>query len=134
MFTKNGGSMGAAGCVAWLFKKKGLISFEKQGLDVDTVTMAAIDAGAEDIDDEGSSIDVITTPENYQNVRQALRDQGFVASNAEITMEPSTKVKVEDAEVAKKVLKLMEVFEEHDDVQNVYANFDIPDDVLEKAS
>lgn len=134
LFTKNGGSMGAAGCVGWLFKKKGIISFDKKGLDVDTVSLAAIDAGAEDIADDETSLDIITTPDSLTKIRDALKGQGFTPTNAEVSMEPSTKVKISDLEVAKKLLKLMEVLEDNDDVQNVYANFDIPDQILEQAS
>ena len=94
--------------------------------------MAAIDAGAEDIEDDETTIDIVTTPENYQKFLQAIKAQNFTPSNAEISMIPSTKVKIESKDVAQKVLKLMEVMEDNDDVQNVYANFDISDDILEQ--
>jgi transcriptional/translational regulatory protein YebC/TACO1 len=95
--------------------------------------MAAIDAGAEDIHSEESTVEIVTSPENYDKVKTALKDQGFTPSSAEVTMVPSTTVKLEGEE-AQKVVKLVSALEEHDDVQNVHANFDIPDEILEKAS
>ena len=133
IFTKGGGNMGAAGCVAYLFTKKGSLVYEKKSVDEESLTMEAIDAGAEDIQADESTIEVVTAPENFQKVREALKTKGFAPSSAEVTMVPSTTVKVAGDD-AQKVVNLVRNLEDHDDVQNVYANFDIPDDLLEKIS
>jgi YebC/PmpR family DNA-binding regulatory protein len=133
MFTKGGGNMGSTGCVSYLFNKKGSLVFEKKGVDEEALAMDAIDAGAEDIHSEESTIEIVTSPENYQKVREALKTKGFVPSSAEVTMVPTTTVKVVGEE-AQKLIKLIESLEEHDDVQNVHANFDIPDEILEQES
>ncbi|NQU17013.1 MAG: YebC/PmpR family DNA-binding transcriptional regulator [Candidatus Saganbacteria bacterium] len=134
LFSKNGGNLGQTGCVAWIFKKKGIITFEKKGIDSDTLSMAAIEAGAEDIEDQESSIDIVTTPENFEKVRDTLKEQKFASTNAEISMVPSNKVKIEDKETADKILKLMSVIEDNDDVQKVHSNFDIPDNLIDETS
>jgi len=134
LFSKNGGNLGQTGCVAWIFKKKGIITFEKKGIDSDTLSMAAIEAGAEDIEDQESSIDIVTTPENFEKVRDTLKEQKFASTNAEISMVPSNKVKIEDKETADKTLKLMSVIEDNDDVQKVHSNFDIPDNLIDETS
>ena len=92
----------------------------------------AIDAGAEDILSEENTIEVVTTPENFEKVRDALKTKGFVPASAEVTMIPSTTVKL-TGEAAQKAVKLFQTLEDHDDVQNVYANFDVPDEILEQA-
>lgn len=132
IFSKNGGNLGSAGCVAWIFNKKGIISFEKKGIDVDSLSMAAIDAGADDIEDEESVIDIVTSPENFEKVRDALKKQKFVSASAEISMIPSNKVKIEDKEIAEKTLKLMGAIEDNDDVQKVHSNFDIPEKLIDE--
>jgi YebC/PmpR family DNA-binding regulatory protein len=128
---KGGGTLGAAGCVSYLFKRKGSIVFDKAGIDEEALTMAAIDAGAEDILPEETVFEVVTTPENFEKVRDALKAKGFNPSSAEVTMVPDTTVKV-TGESAQKVLKLVDALEESDDVQAVHANFDISDAELEK--
>ncbi|MFC1496708.1 YebC/PmpR family DNA-binding transcriptional regulator [Candidatus Margulisiibacteriota bacterium] len=133
-FEKNGGNLGQNGCVGWMFTKKGIITFEKKGIDTDTLQMTAIEAGAEDIDDEGETLDIITSPDNFEKVRDELRAKKFIPSNAEVTMNPSNRVKIEDQETAQKILKLIETLEEHDDVQNVHSNFDIPDNIINEIS
>lgn len=130
---KNGGNLGTSGCVNWMFKRKGSISFDRGKTDEDQLSMAAIDAGAEDILLEESVFEVVTTPDNFENVRDALIAKGFEPLNAEVTMVPSNTVKVE-VEEAKKLLKLVALLEEHDDVQAVHANFDIPDKIIEEES
>jgi YebC/PmpR family DNA-binding regulatory protein len=130
---KGGGNMGASGCVSYMFKRKGSIVFDRAGIDEEALTMAAIDAGAEDILPEETVFEVVTTPENFENVRDALKAKGFNPSSAEVTMVPDTTVKV-TGESAQKVLKLVDALEESDDVQAVHANFDIPDEIIEKAS
>jgi YebC/PmpR family DNA-binding regulatory protein len=130
-FSKCGGNLGESGSVGWMFDSRGVVSVPADGTDEDTVTMAAIDAGAEDVRTEGESIDVITRPEDVQNVRQALADAGIAVTSAEVTMLPKNTITLQEKE-ASQVLRLVEMLEDHDDVQNVYANFDIPDDILEK--
>lgn len=130
-FGKCGGNLGESGCVGWMFDTRGVVSVAKDGMDEDTVMMASIDAGAEDVRTEEESIDVITKQEDLQNVRQALTDAGIAVISAEVTMLPKNTVTVNEKE-AGQVLRLVEMLEDHDDVQNVYANFDIPDDIMEK--
>lgn len=134
IFSKNGGNLGSAGCVAWIFNKKGIISFDKNGIDADTLSMEAIEAGAEDIDDSESNLDIVTTPDNFEKVRDALKEKKFIPINAEISMIPSNKVKIEDKEMADKILKLMSLIEDNDDVQNVHSNFDIPESLINEVS
>lgn len=133
LFTKGGGNMGSAGCVSYLFSKKGSLVYEKKGVDEETLAMEAIEAGAEDIHSEESTIEIVTNPDNFQKVKETLNAKGFKPSSAEVTMVPSTLVKLAGDD-AQKVIKLVQSLEEHDDVQNVHANFDIPDDILEKES
>jgi len=130
---KNGGNMGATGCVSYLFKRRGSIIFEKSAVDEEALTLAAIDVGAEDILTEESTIEVVTAPEDFERIKEELKNKGFVSDTAEITMVPTTTVKV-TGETAQKVLKLVNLLEDHDDVQKVHANFDIPDEEIEKVS
>ncbi len=134
IFSKNGGNLGSAGCVAWIFNKKGIISFDKKGIDSDALSMAAIEAGAEDIDDSESHLDIVTTPEDFEKVRDTLKEQKFTPAHAEISMVPSNKVKVEDKETADKILKLMGLIEDNDDVQKVHSNFDIPESLIDETN
>jgi YebC/PmpR family DNA-binding regulatory protein len=131
IFTRNDGNLGETGVVAWLFERKGVILVDADAVDEDTVTMAAAEGGAEDVTREGSSWQVTTAPEDLATVRGALEEAGIAFESAELTMVPKTTVAVEDDGVAKKVLKLMDALEDDDDVQDVYANFDIPERVLE---
>lgn len=130
---RNGGNLGASGSVAWMFKKKGSITYDKSVVDEEKLTLAAIDAGAEDVLSEESVFEVVTPPENFIKVRDALKSQGFSPANAEVTMVPANTVKLEGEE-ANKVLKLVNLIEELDDVQSVHANFDIPDALIEQIS
>jgi len=133
ILAKGGGNLAASGSVSYLFKKRGSIVFEKAEVEEEALTMAAIDAGAEDVVSEETTIEVVTSPENFETVRQALNKQGFKIANAEFTMVPSTTVKVTD-EQAHKVLKLVNSLQDLDDVQAVHANFDIPDEIIEQES
>jgi len=128
---KGGGNMGASGSVSYIFKRKGSMVFEKAAVNEEELTMAAIDCGAEDILTEESNIEVVTAPENFIKVRDDLKAKGFSPSSAEVTMVPSTTVKL-TGETAQKVLKLVSNLEEHDDVLSVHANFDIPDEEIAK--
>ena len=128
-FTKHGGNLGTDGSVAYLFTKTGVISYPA-GTDEDAVMEAALEAGAEDVvaNDDGS-IDVLTTPEVFVTVKEAMNDKGFEPEQAEVTMRASTTTTL-DVDGAEKMLKLLDVLEDLDDVQNVFSNADIPDDVL----
>ncbi len=130
-FTKNGGNMGETGCVSWMFDQKGTIVVDKNGVDEDEVMMIAIDAGAEDILDEGDTLDVLTPISDYELVRARLEESGVTPLRSEIGRIPQSTVAVAGKE-AEQLLRLMEVLEDHDDVQHVYANFDVDDGVLEE--
>ena len=122
--TKNGGSLGASGCVAYLFEKKGLITFSRGRIEVDALLEAALDAGAEDVVEGEESLDVVTTAQDFESVRNELVSAGFAPDNAEISMEPGSTVAVEGKD-AEMMLRMMDVLEDLDDIQNVYANFEI---------
>jgi YebC/PmpR family DNA-binding regulatory protein len=130
LFSRYGGSLGESGCVSWVFERQGLISFEKDKVDEEALMMVAIDAGAQDIRTTETTIDVITAPEDFEKVKKALDEQGFQYAVAQVTMVPKNTVSVEGKQ-AQQVLDLIEALEEHDDVQEVYANFDIADELLE---
>jgi YebC/PmpR family DNA-binding regulatory protein len=133
IFSKYGGNLAESNAVAWLFERKGVISADAGARDPDDVGLAAIEAGAEDIQVDGASVEVSTAPADFERVRQALEAAGVSIENAELTMQPKQTVEVgEDRATA--VLRLLEALEEDDDVQQVYANFDIPADVLERIS
>jgi YebC/PmpR family DNA-binding regulatory protein len=129
--TKAGGSLGESGCVAWMFKKKGMLVFDKEKLDQDKLMDVAIEAGAEDIKDADDTFEVTTQPDDFESVKNACQSAGLTAAEADIQMIPQSTVKL-DGEEATKMLKLMELLEDLDDVQNVYANFDIDASVMEK--
>ena len=131
IFSKSGGNLGEAGCVAWMFAKKGLVVFEKAGIDEETLMEAVLDAGGEDIRDEESTLEVITAPEDFEAVKKALDERNLTYLLAEITMVPQSTVKLEDKE-AEQMLRLMDGLEDSDDVQKVYSNFDISDKTLEQ--
>lgn len=128
IFNKHNGSLGVSGSVAFLFDRKGLISFSKDQ-DLDTLFEIALEAGAEDVKDEGDAIEIITDPTSFIEVREAIAAKGLQWETAEVTMIPQTMVKLEGKQ-AEQMLKLMDKLEDNDDVQNVYANFDISDEDL----
>lgn len=129
--TKHGGNMGESGCVAWMFDKKGYILVSKETIEEDTLMTEALEAGAEDFknDPEEDNYEITTTPEDFNTVKEHLEKKGVTLNLAEITQVPQTYVKL-DAKDARKMVKLMDALEDQDDVQNVYANFDIPDEVM----
>jgi YebC/PmpR family DNA-binding regulatory protein len=129
-FAKNDGNLGTSGAVAWLFERKGVILVPDSAAEED-VMLAAADGGAEDVSIEGSSYEVISAPDDLQAVRAALEEAGLEVESAELTMLPKTTVQIEDEAAARKLLRLMDALEENDDVQDVYANFDIPEGILE---
>jgi YebC/PmpR family DNA-binding regulatory protein len=130
LFTRNGGSMAEPGSVAWQFERKGQVVVPRT-VDEDDLMLAAVDAGAEDIADEGDQWRVTTAPTDLHAVRTALDDAGIAVDSSEVTMVPTTTVPLGDAESAKKVLRLIDALDEHDDVSGVHANFDIPDTIIE---
>ncbi len=134
IMSKHGGSIGEAGCVAWMFDKKGYILVDKKILDEDTLMSIALDAGAEDIknEPEEENYEIITAPEDLNKVKEFLERKNITLNLSEVTLIPKNYVKLA-AEDAEKMLKLMDALEEHDDIQNVYANFDIPDEIMAKA-
>jgi len=131
IFARHDGNLAESGAVAWLFERKGVVLVDRDATDEDELTLAAADAGAEDVAEEGSSFEVTCAPEDLHSVREALEAAGIAVTDAEVTMLPKTTVAIEDESVARKVLKLIDGLEENDDVQEVYANFDIPERVLE---
>ena len=129
IFSKCNGNMGETGCVSWMFDKKGLLVFSKD-VDFDNLFEAALEAGADDVSDEEEQIEVLTDPSSFIEVRDALEQAGFKPDSAEVTMIPQTMVKLEGKQ-AETMLKLMDRLEDNDDVQNVYANFDISAEDME---
>lgn len=130
LFSRNGGNLGEAGCVAWMFDQKGLIVVSKARYNEDDLMTIALDAGAEDMRDEDDTFEIITAPEDFEMVRARLVENGIEPLRAEISRIPQSTVPVEGKE-AEQVLRLMEGLEDHDDVQHVYANFDIDEKVME---
>ena len=131
VFTKNDGSLGGAGSVAWLFERKGVVLVPVEGVDEDELTLTAAEAGAEDVGLDGSSYEITAAPEDLSRVREAIEAAGMPVEAAQLTMIPKTTIEGEDEAGAKKILRLMDALEESDDVQDVYSNFDIPERVLE---
>ncbi|MCL4503427.1 MAG: YebC/PmpR family DNA-binding transcriptional regulator [Deltaproteobacteria bacterium] len=131
LITKYGGNLGEPGCVAWMFDKKGVIVFDREGLSEDDLMEAALECGAEDLQSDESQYEVLTDPAGFLEVKEALEAKGFKPTLAEVQMRPKTTVKIEEEKSAQQVLKLVELLEEHDDVSDVFANFDIPDQLLE---
>jgi YebC/PmpR family DNA-binding regulatory protein len=131
VFTRQGGTMGSAGCVAWLFDSKGIISVEASGKDSDEVTLEAIDAGADDVKVEDGSIEIYTKSNELELVKKALEQKQIPAASAELAKIPKTMVEVED-KAAIQTLKLLDKLEELDDVQKVYSNVDFSDQQIEK--
>jgi YebC/PmpR family DNA-binding regulatory protein len=132
VFSKNGGNMGEAGSVSWMFKKKGYIAIEKSKGDEDTLMTLAIDAGADDFSSEESNYEIYTSPDSFDGVLTAVKSKGIEPISAEISMIPENYIKVE-GKSAQQVIKLMEALDDHDDVQHVYGNFDIAESELTEA-
>jgi YebC/PmpR family DNA-binding regulatory protein len=131
IFSKKGGNLGQSGCVSWLFKKKGIINVDKDAIAEDELLTIMLDVGAEDVKVEDTYYEIIMDVEEFFRGKKALEERGIKPKYAQITMLPQNYVKV-DNEVATKLLSLMEALEEDEDVQHVYANFDLPDEVVEK--
>lgn len=132
IFNKNGGNLGESGCVSFLFHRKGILTLDPDQLQVseEEFMLEALEAGAEDIVVEESQIEVITVPTDFEQVKQRLEQKGFLIQAGEITLQPATTVDLQ-VEAAQQMMKLMDALEDHDDVQNVHANFDLNEEVLE---
>jgi YebC/PmpR family DNA-binding regulatory protein len=130
IFSKAGGNMGEAGCVSWMFHKKGYIVISRSKIDEDKLMALSLDAGAEDMQTEDDNFVVTTPPNDFEKVKKALEDAGVPLEVSELTMIPQTYVKL-DGKEAQQMLRLVETLEDNDDVQNVYANFDIPEEIMD---
>jgi len=131
IFSKNGGNLGTTGAVAWQFERRGVVVVSADGVDEEDLFLAAADGGADDIEADGDVFHVTSAPESLAAVREAIEGAGFAIESAELQLVPKTTVAVEDEAKARQVMRLIEALEENDDVQDVYANFDIPEQVLE---
>jgi YebC/PmpR family DNA-binding regulatory protein len=130
-FTKHGGNLGAAGAVAWQFERRGVVVVPSDGVDEEELLLAAAEGGADDVEQDGSVFQVTAAVESLASVRTAIEAAGFAVDSAELMMVPKTTVAVEDEAKARQVMRLIDALEDNDDVQDVYANFDIPERVLE---
>jgi YebC/PmpR family DNA-binding regulatory protein len=133
LFAKNDGNLGETGGVAWLFERRGVVLVDESA-DEDELMLAAAEGGADDIERDGSSWQITSAPEQLAAVRAAVEAAGFTVDSAELTMIPKTTIEVDDESQAKKILRLIDALEDNDDVQEVYANFDIPERVLEEVA
>ncbi len=133
-FSKSNGNLGESGCVNWMFDKKGLILIDKEAANEEELMDVALEAGAEDVVEEDTEFQVITAPEEFDAVREAMEEGGVTFIEASVSMIPQNTVEVTEEKVAKSLLKLLESLEDHDDVQNVHANFDIDDQLMEQLS
>jgi YebC/PmpR family DNA-binding regulatory protein len=130
-FAKHGGNLGATGGVAWQFERRGVVLVSAGGVDEDELLLVAADAGADDVEQDGSTYQVTSAPEDLRGVREAIEGAGFSVESAELSMVPKTTVAISDEGTAKTVVRLVEGLEDVDDVQDVYANFDIAEALLE---
>jgi YebC/PmpR family DNA-binding regulatory protein len=133
-FSKSGGNLGESGCVSWMFNKKGTILVDKETIDEEELMDKALEAGAEDVIEEDNVFQVETSPDDFEAVREALEADGVNFIEASVAMVPQNIVDITDEKTARQILMLLENLEDHDDVQNVYANFDIPDEIMETVS
>ncbi len=130
LFSRNGGSFAEPGAVSWQFERKGIVNVDKS-VDEDEIMLAAAEAGADDVEDGGDAWQVTTPPTDLHAVRSAIEDAGYTVSSSDLTMIPTTAVQLSVESQARTMLRLMDALEDHDDVEAVYANFDIPDSILE---
>jgi YebC/PmpR family DNA-binding regulatory protein len=133
LFAKHGGNLGETGCVAWMFEKKGLITVEKSQIEEDRLMGLVLEVGAEDVREEADLFEVLTQPDDFDRVKEELEKEKVAMASAQIAMLPKNTVDI-DERYSEQILKLTEELEDHDDVQSVSANFNIPDEVMEKAS
>ena len=130
-FAKSGGNLGESGCVSWMFDKKGSLLVDKSAVSEDKLLDVVLDAGAEDVVEEENEFQIITVPDDFATVLDVLESESIPLIESSISMIPKNVVEITDAKVAKQVLTLLEKLEDHEDVQNVHANFDIPDEIME---
>jgi YebC/PmpR family DNA-binding regulatory protein len=133
-FAKHGGNLGTTGAVAWLFERRGVVLVDGDSVDEDELTLAAAEGGADDVERDGTVFQVSSAPESLSAVRDAIEAAGIAVQSAELTMIPKTTVEVAEEAAAKKLIRLIEELEDNDDVQDVSANFDIPELILEAVS
>ncbi|MBU4561439.1 YebC/PmpR family DNA-binding transcriptional regulator [bacterium] len=131
LFERNGGHLGGAGSVAWVFEKRGLITVDGDKCKEDELMEVVLEAGAEDLKKEGNTFEIITSLSDFEKVKKTIKEKGIEYNLAEVTMIPK-EVRKLDVQLGKQLLRLIDTLEEHDDVQHVYANFDIPDEVIEE--
>ena len=134
LFEKHGGSLGTSGCVNWMFSKKGLITVAADQVDEEQLLEIALAAGADDMKTTGGVYEITCEPAAYEKLKETLKEKDIATQVAEISMVPQNTIPVGDEATAKKIISLMEAFEDNDDVQNVYANFDIPDEIMARLS
>jgi YebC/PmpR family DNA-binding regulatory protein len=133
ILSKNGGNLGENGCVGWMFDRKGYFVIEQNTIDEDQLMEIVLGAGADDMREDGSNFEILTTPENFETVKAALESAQIATAASEISMMPQNYVKLEGKN-AQTMLKLMEALEDHEDIQNVWANFDIDESEIQEAS
>ncbi len=134
IFEKHGGSLGTSGCVNWMFTKKGLITVNNAGADEEQLMEIALNAGADDMEAVGEVFEITCEPGAYEQLKQTLQENEIVTEVAEISMVPQNTIDIDNEQTAKRIISLMEAFDDHDDVQNAYANFDISEDVMARLS
>jgi YebC/PmpR family DNA-binding regulatory protein len=134
IFEKHGGSLGTTGCVNWMFTQKGLITVRTANADEEQLLEIAMNAGADDMQNTGEVFEITCDPAAYEQLKTTLQEKGIATELAEISMVPQSTIDIADDHVAKRILSLMEAFEDHDDVQNTYANFNIPQETLARIS
>lgn len=134
IFEKHGGSLGATGCVNWMFSKKGLITVSSAGIDEEQLLEIALNAGADDMQNTGELFEITCEPGAFEELKKALEQKEITTEFAEISMVPQSTVAISDEHTAKRIISLMEAFDDHDDVQNAYANFNIPDEIVSRVS
>jgi len=133
IFERHGGNLGEPGCVSWIFVKKGLIVFDRESVEEERLLELALEAGAEDIKEEETHFEILTDPSDLESIKKAFDDKGLSYTVAEVSMIPQNTISLEGRD-AERMLNLMETLEEHDDINHIYANFDIPDKVMEALS
>jgi len=134
LFEEHGSSIGTSGCVNWMFSKKGLVTVSTADADEDELLEIALASGADDMHNTGELFEITCDPAAYEQLKDALKEKGIATQVAEISMVPQNTVPISDEGTAKKIISLMEAFEDHDDVQNTSANFDIPDEIMARIS
>jgi YebC/PmpR family DNA-binding regulatory protein len=134
LFEKHGGSLGTGGCVNWMFSKKGLITVSTAEVDEEQLLEIALNAGADDMQNTGEVYEITCDVDAYEKLKETLKEEEIPTQVAEISMVPQNTVPINEGGAAKKIISLMEAFEDHDDVQNTYANFDIPDEIMARMS